>query len=96
MDGSVTSTTVEQECYRNGDCAAGICQAGACVVICDEAADCATGQKCISGRCEIARGCNCRANGPIDATPRAGLLLLFCAAVLRRVGGRRFSLARRA
>lgn len=85
VDGSVTSTTVERECYRNSECAAGICQAGTCVIICDEAADCATGQKCISGRCEIARGCNCRATGPSETTQLSGLLLVFCRFVLRRL-----------
>jgi hypothetical protein len=59
LDGSVTSTTGPRECHRNDDCELGVCQSGRCVIVCTEAAECATGQKCISGRCEIARGCNC-------------------------------------
>jgi hypothetical protein len=73
-----TGQSSARECYRTEDCAAGYCQNGQCISVCDGASDCAVGETCTQGRCEPAEGCACtgeaRAGEPAFSLVLGGLL----------------------
>lgn len=74
--GTSTTSTTTPECYSNTNCDFGVCQGGSCVAVCSIASDCSTGEKCLSGRCEIAEGCNCNTSDTSRSAPWSWLLVL--------------------
>jgi hypothetical protein len=83
---TTSTTTTTPECYASTNCDFGVCQGGSCVAVCSIASDCSTGEKCLSGRCELADGCNC--NSTTDTSRSAPWswfsLLVLALKVLRR------------
>lgn len=58
-----TVTENVYRCFRDSECAAGICSAGICVSACERVSDCDVGEACIRSRCEAQGQGGCSGGG---------------------------------